>query len=211
MEKLRDRIHNGQNPYAGLDPILPYDLQGWGSNDPSFADIISKIRPNLIVEVGTWKGASAVNMAKVALSFNIPSWDIEIVCVDTWLGSVEHYEFGSLNANIRKNGRPNFYEQFLSNVIHEKMTDIITPFPMDSINANQCMQAWDVHPDMIYIDAAHDYQSVKLDIYLWSIVLRSGGYMLFDDWHHEPIRRAAYEVFGADKIFEVGGKAAWIK
>ena len=207
MKRVCNQIHAGIDPYADFQPY-EYDGFGWNSNDTSFKDVIESVKPNLIVEVGTWLGASAVNMANICFDLGIERSKLEIVCVDTWLGSVEHFTMGSLT---RKNGHPVIYEQFLSNIIHKQLTDVITPFPIDSINAHECLKAWDIKPDMIYIDAAHDYQSVKLDVFVWSQVLRSGGWMLFDDWHHEPIRRAVHEVFGEDKVFEVGGKAAWVK
>jgi hypothetical protein len=46
---------------------------------------------------------------------------------------------------------------------------------------------------------------------LWSQVLRDGGYMLFDDWHYEPIRNAVHDTFTEEKVFMMGGKAAWVK
>lgn len=207
---IRDKIHPGHDPYKDLQ-LLPKDTQGWGSTDPSFEEIIDIVRPKTIVEVGTWKGASAINMANLCREKGAEFGEFEIVCVDTWLGSVEHYEFGYFDPIPRNNGRINLYEQFLSNVVHEGLTEAITPFPMDSINASECFNFWKIQADFIYIDAAHDYKSVKTDVYSWGHLLRPGGYMLFDDWHHEPIRRAVYEVFGEDKIFQIGSKAAWIR
>lgn len=210
MEKVRNKIHGNHNPYEGLE-ILPKDLQGWGGTDTSFETIIGELKPNLIVEVGSWKGLSATHMANTALKLGIDRENLEIVCVDTWLSSVEHYSQQFSGLYERKLGRPDLYEQFLSNVVHEGFSDIITPFPIDSINGSECFSMWGVRPDLIYIDAAHDYQSVKLDVYLWGLLVRDGGYLLFDDWHHEPIRRAVHEVFGYEKVFTIGGKAAWIK
>ena len=64
--------------------------------------------------------------------------------------------------------------------------------------------------DLIYIDAAHDFEYVQVDFIRYANVLRPGGYILIDDWHHQPIKDAAKSVFG-DKVFEIHGKAAWIK
>ena len=68
MPRIRQLLHP-VDPYRDLnDEASALDLQGWGSNHPIFAQIIAKIRPALIIEVGTWKGASAVHMARVAKS-----------------------------------------------------------------------------------------------------------------------------------------------
>jgi hypothetical protein len=210
VKPIKTKIHQGHDPFLDYTPMAE-DMQGWGSTDEAFAEVIGQIRPTTIIEVGTWKGCSAIHMAKTALEKGIPRDQLEIVCVDTWLGSVEHYEFGNLNEQCRKHGRPNFYDQFLSNVIHAGLSDVITPFPMDSINANECFQRWGFKADLIYIDAAHDYNSVKLDAFMWSEILRDGGYMLFDDWHFEPIRRAVHDTFTEEKVFMTGGKATWVR
>ena len=72
MEKLRNKIHGSRDPYAGMTA----DIQGWASTSPVFADCIRELNPKLIIEVGTWKGCSAIHMAKICLElYN----DFEIV------------------------------------------------------------------------------------------------------------------------------------
>jgi Methyltransferase domain len=209
IREVYEKLHGETgDPYVGVDTVLE-DHQGWGSLDDSFNILIEKIKPRLIIEVGTWKGASAMNMARLAL---LQRPDVEIVCIDTWLGSIEHYQHGLFNGvGNRRHGRPTIYEQFLSNVILANLTHIITPFPMDSINAFECLRSWNIKADLIYIDAGHDYNSVRMDLSNYPFVLKDGGHLLMDDWHHEPIRQAAFDTFGEDKVFTVGGKAAWIK
>ena len=48
-----------------LDGLNP-DLQGWGSRHRIFEQVICEEKPQLVIEVGTWKGASLVHMAKLA-------------------------------------------------------------------------------------------------------------------------------------------------
>jgi hypothetical protein len=57
-------IHGNEDVYDLAAP-LTLDLQGWASTHPIFEKTIETLRPELIVEVGTWKGASAVHMAKL--------------------------------------------------------------------------------------------------------------------------------------------------
>ena len=133
MEKVRTMLYGDHDPYAKLKK-MPLDMQGWLTSDsPVFAKLIEEAKPKLIVEVGTWKGRSAVHMAKECLKYTD---DFEIVCIDTWLGSVEHWTGVDTNLTLEnfKNGRPNIYEQFLSNVVHNDLEKYITPFPIDSVN-----------------------------------------------------------------------------
>ena len=209
METVRKQIYKDYDPYAGLD-VLPLDAQGWASTSPVFEEIIKEISPRLIVEVGTWKGGSAIHMAKTCLKYYD---DFEIVCIDTFLGSVEHWvdQQDLLFKNI-KNGRPNIYEQFLSNVVHNGYQDYITPLPVDSVNGHEILGKLNVQADLIYIDAGHDYVSVRLDLAHYSDHLRPGGYMLGDDWFHVPIKRAAWDTFGEDMVIEKArDKFLWIK
>jgi hypothetical protein len=74
---------------------------------------------------------------------------------------------------------------------------------------------------LVYIDSAHDYQSVKADIKIWKDKLVDGGIMAFHDFHDEGgygVKRAVVE-FTTDEtlinIIQEDGKleniGAWIK
>jgi len=115
--------------YENLN-LLPEDLQGWNGHAPIFKEFIEKIKPTHIIEVGTWKGMSAINMAKTVKDLSL---DTKITCVDTWLGALEFWSKNSQTPDrnlLLKNGYPQIYYQFLSNVVHNKVEDIITPFPI---------------------------------------------------------------------------------
>lgn len=212
-------IHGNVNPYDNL-PSVREDQQGWASTGKSFEEIFEKIKPKTVIEVGTWKGASAINMAKLAEKNEIPADEFELVCIDTFLGSVEHHtKMNTFNvpdltdtdgSSHKINGRPKIYETFLSNIVRNNLTDVITPFPIDSMNGGLCLTHWKIQADLIYIDAAHDFESVRSDFMIYNPILRNGGYILIDDWHHDPIKKAAKDIFG-DKVFDFHGKGAWIK
>lgn len=68
------------NPYLN-GAQLPLDLgEAWfnKNNRMKLTEFISTLRPNNIIEVGSWKGRSAIEMAKL-----IQSWG-KIYAVDTW-------------------------------------------------------------------------------------------------------------------------------
>lgn len=164
-------------PIAGYQP----DFQGWGSDNPIFEAVISQLRPGRVVEVGSWKGASAIHMAGLMRKHSAPG---KILCVDTWLGTVTTWlEPVGGNAMPMKHGRPALYEQFLANVIHSENTKTIIPFPVDSITAAHFLAAKKLEADAIYIDASHDYEHVTSDLEAWWPILRAGGVMFGDDYH----------------------------
>ena len=124
--------------YYGFDKAShATDLQGWGSTDPIFSVLFDKLRPKHVAEIGTWKGASALHMAYLANQYGLE--DCEIVCIDTWLGSIEHWFFRDRpdyfpSLKLRQ-GYPTLYMTFLANVIEAGATERIVPFPVASTAA----------------------------------------------------------------------------
>lgn len=57
--------------------------------------------------------------------------------------------------------------------------------------------------DLVFIDALHDYESVKQDIALWWPLVREGGYLCGHDYQHRfpGVMRAVVEAF---PLFKVG-------
>lgn len=175
---MRNKLYT-KDPYEGFDPQAEY-LNGWGSDDPNFAAVLHDVRPKLIVEVGSWLGASAIHMAKLAP-------EAQIVCVDTWLGSREFWldhedetRYAALNLHY---GYPSVYYQFLSNVLHAGVHDQITPFPATSLIAARLVKEWGFTPDVVYLDGSHDYADVLADLEAWWPLVHKGGVLFGDDWH----------------------------
>lgn len=172
----------GSNPYDGFDTSgYSLDVTGWQSQHPYFEAIIAQTKPHLILEVGTWKGASAINMANLAKRLDPTA---QILCVDTWLGS--HRDLW-LNHEIRKqlnikHGLPQQYFQFLANVVLSKLQDTIFPLPMTSYAATNIIAHFGLKFDVIYIDAHHDEEEVMSDIKRCFDLLRDGGTMFGDDY-----------------------------
>jgi methyltransferase family protein len=175
------------SPYAGHDVAAhPGDMQGWGSTDPAFRRVIELLRPEVIIEVGSWKGASAIHMAGIVKALGLAS---SIVCVDTWLGSPEHF-LGvqpEWRQSLRlRNGYPQLYFTFLTNVIEHGASDTIIPLPATSENAAAILRHKQVRPDLVYIDGAHEYGAVRRDLQLYWQLLSDRGVLLGDDYMHWP-------------------------
>ena len=169
------------NIYTDLE-LLPEDLQGWNGTSSLFSDLILKIKPRIIVEVGTWKGQSAINMAKVVKDSTI---DCKIFCIDTWLGSIEFITTMKDTPErnlLYKNGYPQVYYQFLSNVIHNECEDIITPIPNTSVNGAKFLKFNKISPDLIYLDASHEEEDVYNDLTHYFTLLKPSGTIFGDDF-----------------------------
>ena len=66
---------------------------------------------------------------------------------------------------------------------------------MDSVEAARLLN--DEYFDVVYIDASHDYESVKQDIHVWYPKVKKGGYLAGHDWSTDTVRVAVKEF--ADK------------
>lgn len=190
---IRDKLYR-ENIYKLFKPLPKQPvIFGWGSDDPNFKTVIDDVQPKLIVEVGSWLGASALHMASLAP-------EAEIICVDTWLGADEFWlTFDGKSDETRdlllKNGYPGVYYQFLSNIYHSDAKDRITPMPMPSRMASRLLSKLGVVPDLIYIDGSHQYEDVLDDLRHYWPLLRRGGTMFGDDYFTFMEVRHAVETF----------------
>ena len=130
-------IRRDHDPYAGVRDYEGHqDLQGWNSHHPLLHDAIVKGLPCVIVEVGVWKGGSAIFMGNILRQNAI---DARIIAVDTWLGSFEHWLQDKWRPLLGiQNGRPTLYTTFLQNVVAARLADVAVPLPL---GLRECLRA----------------------------------------------------------------------
>ena len=211
------RLIHEVSPYEAFDyTAYPVDLDPAGPH-PTFQMMIEAVRPSLIIEVGTWRGNSAIYMAEHAKSLGL---DTTIICVDTWLGGIEHGFGTPLNQYLlRKHGYPQLYFQFLANVMHRGHQDTIIPFPATSTIAARWFRYYGLKADLIYIDASHEYEDVKADLENYAECLSPRGYMFGDDYLTWPgvtqavdefaLKRNGAFIGGPGKFIFLGENAAF--
>jgi len=171
--------------YQGLD-LLPLDASGWNGDRPIFGELVAGVRPDLIIEVGTWKGMSAFNMAGHVRKLGL---DCKIYCVDTWLGNLEFWGAAGPEMDV-VHGFPRVYRQFLSNVVHLGYQDMVVPYPMTSLIGAKYFLKMGISSKLIYVDASHEEEDVYPDVSWYWKVLAPGGVMFGDDWPYYGVRPA---------------------
>ena len=205
-DQIIERIY-GEDIYAQFDGSgLEQDLQGWGGLQ-FLIKTIERLRPQLIIEVGVWKGRSALAMADRLKELNLSS---PVVCVDTFLGSEEHFRERFRPDMNRKAGWPQLYEQFMFNVLDCKHQDVIVPIPASSLAAAQILKEIGVQADLIHIDAGHGYLEVRSDIQAFWPLLTEDGVMVFDDYGRwKGVTKAVNELAAEKELPLIGthGKA----
>lgn len=193
-----DSLSAGVNEpsYSIIHP-LDFDSTGWPNDAFMVPPIIRKINAKVIVEVGSWLGASSRILAEA-----MPS-DGVMICVDHWLGSAEHHvthKGGFLDV---------LFPKFLSNTIHKEYTNKILPLRISSLDAANILN---IQPDLIYLDASHETDAVYADLVAWWPKLRDGGVFCGDDWMWPSVRDAVYRFAKENGIsvnFINNDKAFW--
>jgi hypothetical protein len=167
--------------YKDLE-LLPENLHGWNGNHSIFETLIQETQPNTIIEVGSWVGQSAITMAKTLKKHNLNS---KIYCIDTWLGALEFMTWlkNTPERNLLpKNGYPQVYYQFLSNVVHNNVSDYIIPVPNTSAIGAKYLSYNNIKAKLIYIDASHEEEDVYNDVLAYSQLIEPGGIIFGDDY-----------------------------
>lgn len=148
-----------------------------------------------ICELGTWYGYGANRLANFLKTKNK---NFKILCVDTWLGSLEHI-FNS-NGEIEypevlkaKNGFPTFYFDFLKVTKYFKNEKEIIPFVNTTICFKNICKKLNIKFDFIIIDASHQYDDVKIDLEISYDLLKDGGIIVGDDLSWEGVNKALNE------------------
>lgn len=179
--RLVDSLHYGNDPFIGFDRMdMAREPVQWDSYHKWFVEAIEDKHPSVVIEVGSFAGASAIHMATFMREKRMDSC---LICIDTWLGDrqlwtrIEHRE-----ALQFKFGRPEIYLAFLANVIAAGVSDYILPIPMHSTGGARYLAKRGVTASVIYIDGSHDEGDVYADLTLYWELLEPKGIMLIDDY-----------------------------
>ena len=141
--------------------------------------VFPQIKPRKILEVGSYEGASACYMVeKMAKDF-----PIELHCVDTWEGGVEHQSGGFVESDMQS-----VEARFNHNIAHAiKLAAHPVELTLhkgfsDDVLAKLLVTGKKNYFDFIYIDGSHQAPDVLADAVLGFKLLRVGGLIVFDDY-----------------------------
>lgn len=179
-------------------PHIYKNIQGWFSFPKLYTQMVERFDNAVFVEVGSWLGKSASYMGVEILN---SQKNIKFYCVDTWLGSPEHHKMGLCENR-------DLYLEFLQNI--EPIKSSIIPYRMTSAEASKLFE--DQSIDFIFIDACHDYESVKLDLNSWFPKLKKGSVIAGHDYHENKwhgVKKAVDEFFIDKTNFSVS-EMCWI-
>lgn len=154
--------------------------------------LIDAVRPETMLEIGSWEGGSAVIFCGAAKALGIK---MKVLCVDTWLGSEEHwvakawhkvttsrFSFERLNM---VDGEPTALQQFMNNT--EAHRDSIEILRAPSQYISDYLQAYYPRFDLSYIDGDHSRKGVTIDL---KTCESFNSPIAGDDWGWKSVRMA---------------------
>lgn len=148
-----------------------------------------------IVEVGSYLGRSAVLLAEASGN------DAKVFAVDP-------YEFYQVDTGGTGNRKYFIYTTdnksiMLENVKQAGFADKVTHIHMKSPDAAKGWQHGEI--DLLFIDAMHDYESVKADFDAWSPFVGQGGVVALHDFNSEPgVMQLAQEIEASGDYERIG-------
>lgn len=159
----------------------------------ALADLVSVSQPKLMVEFGSWEGASAIVFLKAARKMSL---DLKLICVDTWLGSKEHWEntFPNSQWSFERlavvDGEPTVFRTFKKRLKDQEMLSRVSIVRAHTSHATAYIAASFPPIDLAYVDADHAYKAVVADLRLVKSLVTKNGVIAGDDWAWFSVRRA---------------------
>ncbi|KAK0404909.1 hypothetical protein QR680_017693 [Steinernema hermaphroditum] len=177
------RVLRTKELWKGARNIRKKDNEGFGDFNADFKRLLPRIfetsQRNVIriIELGSFKGRSTIEMARQCQELARESdKECQILAVDTWLASPEHYE-------AERDDISNLYEIFLSNIRHEDLTQVVFPFRLTSTAAAHVLHCYHINADVVFVDSNHEYDTVISELLMYYPLLRPHGLFIGDDFH----------------------------
>lgn len=157
--------------------------------------------PGVFIEIGTCFGKSACFMGERIVA---SGKQISFFTVDT-------FDFDTVEASIREvalsqiaQGNGNTFEGVARHFIEAcGLKDVVHLLVESSVEAASRHQEKSV--DFVFIDGAHDYDSVRADISAWWPRLRQNRWMGGHDFGMESVRLAVQDAFAGHHVMQEGG------
>ncbi len=178
--------------YKAIEGYFPLEAE------QLFAALVPTLRSRAVwVELGVMRGRSLCYVAELCSMHN--KLDTKVIGVDTFMGSPELPEMY----------RTNMEQVCRDSLERADVLDNVTLVKSDSADAAANFQ--DCTVDVVYVDAAHDYESVKRDITAWWPKLRPDGVICGDD--HGPVFpgvvKAVEDTLGTEHVYR--RNATWAR
>jgi glycosyltransferase involved in cell wall biosynthesis len=160
-------------------------VPGWFNYWMFYREIAKGLRDgDVVAEVGVWLGRSVIFLAQECQRLGKK---VKLIAVDTFKGEENQAVH---QATVALAGG-SIYKSFMANLERCGVADMFEVMIGDSVEMSQDVAAGSLA--FCFIDAAHDYASVRRDIKAWRPKVRAGGTFAGHDAQYEEVARAVAE------------------
>lgn len=138
----------------------------WFWHGEQILDLLEHYRPMVCVELGTWRGGSAIPMVKM-----LRQWGGVLTCVDLW--------------NFH-DGQPLWYHdgrvtigECAQNMVNAGVSAHVR---LLQARTDKAAAGWGGPIDFLYVDADHSYEGCLSDLESWWPHVKIGGLIAGDDY-----------------------------
>jgi len=169
------------------------DIQGWFDFAPLYDREVADARDGFrFAEVGCWLGKSTAYLARQIKDTGRPG---QFWAVDHGFGSPGGIDYGLHEPTLREYGG-NVAGRLVWHLRECDVLDRVAPLILSSVRAASLFP--DEYFDFVFVDAAHDRESVLADLRAWWPKIKVGGRLAGHDYddHWPPVVGAVNEFFG---------------
>lgn len=147
-------------------------------------ELASKVTKNVILEIGSKKGASAFTMASVS--------KVPIYCIDMW------------DLTLSGDNRPLKHKQLSNQDIFLSNLKGFNVIPIKGLSG-EIAKVWEKPIGLLFIDGDHSYEGCKIDYEGFSKYVVSGGFLVIHDYIPKSKKYCGVELV----VNEIVSKESW--
>lgn len=173
-----------------------FSVDWFSNNIPTWTQLLDQVLPTKILEIGSFEGRSTCFL----IDYLSKSSEIEIHCVDTWEGGIEHKE-GGVAPQVMSDVECRFHHNVdisVANSMNKVKLEIHKGYSDEKLSI-LVAQGFKNHFDLVYIDGSHQAPDVLIDAVLSFKLLKVGGLIFFDDYLWEEANPNGVDILRCPK------------
>ena len=158
-------------------------LEGWTYEEKSryLYDLVLQEKPNIVVEVGVWKGLSLASFCAASYTHQCA-----VFAVDPWSEDAMAENGYNQNLSEKQWQLDSIYNKFLRDFKNLDLDKNLTVYRQTSLEASARFPNGRV--DILHLDGAHTEWDSCRDLVAWTPCIKSGGYFIMDDANWDTMK-----------------------
>ena len=196
-------LQNQNSPHTSKMAGYAFTNNWFDKHVQVWSTLLESFHPSKILEVGCYEGKSTTFLIEKIANQR----DLEIHCIDTWEGGIEHIDNEKYDVNHSDIGGMSSVEnRFFSNVdeaistaskkvklvVHKGLSSLELP----KLIANGKKEYF----DMVYVDGSHQADDVLMDAVMAYHLTANDGLIIFDDYTWRESLSGGVDILRCPKI-----------